>query len=521
MTPRELRAGLPERRVKASRGPGACGKPASPVVASKARRPRLGRAGRNAACPCGSGAKSKRCCPKLPLAVAPAPTLPPWIVQSRRRLHQFWKYVCQVFDVPRLVRDWSDSRRRPKVPTFDVAVSLLSAAVLRRPSINALEGDLKNADFQQAVGAKANPGTKLFSAEVITRVLDRLDLQRVRKAIRAVVRKGERNKAFRDGSYGGLRCAALDGWEPFASYDRHCRDCLTREVSVKDAAGGEVVKRTQYYHRCVVAMLVHPTVDMVLDLEPVLNADARQKAGEDRRHEGELTAAQRLIRRLKATYGGFIDALVLGALYANGPVMTTLAQCGYGGFIVLKKEDNEPLKEALSLWQNEGPCQRYEDKEKKESIDFWDADDIETLATYKGSVRVIRAHITGDDRKRRTWCFAVVGRRARKVSRITGLKITRARWHLENTGFGQWVKYWNLGRVYRHTANAIEAILLIWMFAFNLLQLFAFRRLKRRRQPRDPCDTLLAIVAEMCRDLGATRGPVPWKEVAAADAASS
>lgn len=37
---------------------------------------------------------------------------------------------------------------------------------------------------------------------------------------------------------------------------------------------------------------------------------------------------------------------------------------------------------------------------------------------------------------------------------------TRSKWHLENTGFGQWVKYWNLGRVYRRTPNAIMAILL-------------------------------------------------------------
>jgi hypothetical protein len=53
---------------------------------------------------------------------------------------------------------------------------------------------------------------------------------------------------------------------------------------------------------------------------------------------------------LHHTYGGFIDAFVLDALYANGPVMTQLDGYGYGGFLVLKKENNEPLKEALTLW---------------------------------------------------------------------------------------------------------------------------------------------------------------------------
>jgi hypothetical protein len=54
-----------------------------------------------------------------------------------------------------------------------------------------------------------------------------------------------------------------------------------------------------------------------------------------------------------------------------------------------------------------------------------------------------------------------VSERARRVSRHTALKITRSRWHIENPGFNQWMQHWNLGHVYRHTANAILAVLLI------------------------------------------------------------
>jgi len=160
---------------------------------------------------------------------------------------------------------------------------------------------------------------------------------------------------------------------------------------VKNPATGEVEKRTQYYHRYVVAMLIGPVMDVVLDIEPVLNAEARRDLGEDAHHEGELTAAHRLIDRLHKTYGTFIDALVFDALYANGPVMTKLDACGYGGFIVLKKGNNEPLKEALALWQGEDPCQQFYDDEKKEHVALWDVDDINTLEKYKGKVRVIRA----------------------------------------------------------------------------------------------------------------------------------
>jgi hypothetical protein len=440
--------------------------------------------------------------------------LPEGVIDSDRKLFQFEKYATNVYGLPNLLGSFSDGRRDPTYPTLDVVGALFHSALLRRPSINATEGDLKKADFQKLVGLKPEPDVKAFSAEVISNVLDKLDLDGPRNGIEDVIWQAERNKAFREGSYGTLRCVALDGWEPFCSYDRHCSHCLTREVSVKNPTTGEVEKRTQYYHRYVVAMLIGPVLDVVLDIEPVLNAEARRDLGEDAHHEGELTAAHRLIDRLHCTYGTFIDALVFDALYANGPVMTKLDAYGYGGFIVLKKDDNEPLKEALALWEGQKPCDRFYDEEKKEHVELWDVDDIDTLDSYKGKVRVIRAVVNKEDGTRKTWCLGIVGKRARKVSARTALKIIRSRWHVENTGFCQWVKYWNLGRVYRHTSNAIQAILLLWMLVFNLLQLFVYRRLKRERKPKDPCDTIISIVAEMFRDVGVISEPIPWEVLA-------
>jgi hypothetical protein len=416
--------------------------------------------------------------------------------------------------VQSLLSRFRDTRRDPTYLTFPVVNSLFHAALFRRPSINATEGDLKQSDFQKVVGLEPEPGVKAFSAEVIYNVLDKLDINGPRSAIEDALWTAERNTAFREGSYGTLRCVALDGWEPFCSYERCCSHCLNREVSVKNSATGEIEKRTQYYHRYVVAMLVGPVLDLVLDIEPVLNEEARRDLGEDAHHEGELTAAHRLIDRLHKTYGTFIDALVLDALYANGPIMTKLDACGYGGFIVLKKDDNEPLKEARALWEGRAPAQRFRDADKKEDIEVWDVDNINTLETYKGKVRVIRAVITHESGTRKTWCFGIVGKQARKVGCRAAIKIIRSKWHLENTGFGQWVKYWNLGRVYRHTPNAIMVILLLWMLVFNLLQLFVYRRLKRQRKPKDPCDTIISIVAEMFRDVGSLLEPIPWEELA-------
>ena len=471
------------------------------------------RIGRNEACHCGSGSKYKRCCWDRDEALRRqlrGAALPEWIDVSHSKLHQFEKYVCNVFGLPDLLASFVDTRRAPKIPTFDIANSLFHTAVLRIPSINALEGDLKEGDFQKLIGRQPTPEAKAFSADVVANVLDKLELAGIRKANDEVISKAERNKAFREGSYGALRCVAVDGWEPFSSYDRHCPNCLVRKVKVKRRTG-ELEEVEQYYHHYVVALLLGPVLDVVLGIEPVLNEEARRDSDPEHvGHEGELTAARRLIDSLHDTYGGFIDAFVLDALYANGPVMTQLTDHGYGGFLVLKKERNEPLKDALTLWEIEGRCESYEDPERKEHVEFWDVDDIETLTSYKGKIRAVRAVVTKPDEDPSTWCFAIIGQRARQLGRRTALQIIRSRWHIENTAFHQWVQYWNLAHVFRHTQNALMSVLLLWTLAFNLLQLFLYRRLGRCRRPKDPTDTIRHIVEVMLREMALLPEPIPW-----------
>ncbi len=486
-------------------GLGAC--PRAGAVGPPPRR------GRNEGCPCGSGQKYKRCCLERDEGLRRsrcAAALPAWLIRSRGKLHQFEKYVCTVYGLPGRLARLSDTRRAPAIPTFDVVNSLFHTALLRIPSINALEGDLKEGDFQQLIGRHPTPEVKAFSADVIANVLDKVELTGLRDAHEAIIGTAERTKAFRTGSYGALRCVAIDGWEPFASYARHCPHCLVRRVKVK-RGGGELEEVAQYYHRYVVAMLLGPVLDVVLAIEPVLNEEARRDTdGAHAGHEGELTAARRLIESLHQTYGTFIDAIVLDALYANGPVMTQLDRVGYGGFIVLKKETDEPLKEALALWQGQGPCETYDDPDTTEHIEFWDCDDIDTLETYPGKVRVIRAVLTKPGHAPTTWCFAIVGARARTLGRRTALSIVRGRWHIENTAFNQWIQYWHFGHVFRHTANALLAVLLLWTLAFNLLQLFIYRRLKRPRRPKDPTNTIRHLVEVMLREVATLAAPIPW-----------
>jgi hypothetical protein len=437
----------------------------------------------------------------------PDASLPRWLTRPKEKLAQFLKYVWKVYDIPRGLDSLRDRRKRPRIPTSEVARGLLFTALFRLPSLNALEGELKLPSFQRLLGrSQLTPGRKIFSADTAARVLDSLEHGLVRQVLHGVTGTAERNKVFREGWHAARRAVALDGWEPFCSYKRHCEDCLVRRVKV----AGQVVE--QYYHRFVVALLLGPDTEIVLDLEPLRTLDLRRQQGETvETHDGEQTAALRLLDRLHTTYGRFLDLFVLDGLYPNGPVMTRITTLGYGAVITLKKESDEPLKEALALMEGKPPATTWDDLERGEHIEACDVDDLETLDTFKGPVRVVRAVAsswrTGETH---TWCAAVIGQNIRHLPARILHEFHRGRWHIENTAFNQWTQHWHLRHVYRHKPGAVVAVLLLWSLAFNLLQLFLYKRLRRPRTPRDPCDTIRALVALMARQVQSLPSPVPW-----------
>lgn len=483
------------------------------------------------------------------------------------RLHQFEKFAIEEFDIPKLLGTWWDGRVEPDISTFDVVNSLYHAALLRKPSINALVGDLKEADFQRLLGLQPRQGHKAFTAEPIVNVLDTLGLEGVEDTLLDVFWKAERNKAFREGWHCGLRLAAIDGWEPYCSYLRHCDACLTREVEYGPVReDGTRATKTQYYHRYVVAFLVGPTTEVVLGIEPLRTQQQRVEAGEVDVDcaEGEESAAKRLLDKLHAQYGTFIEAFLLDGLYADGPLFTKVVkELNYSAFVVLKNAKHQPLKFAEEIFAIRPPTQVIDEPEHHERVELWELDDVRTMPNYDGPVRVVKAVVTktqppprakqvksrqqrrfekrqqakrrrqmaangrapnlevvskkekneSDKREPTTWCVALVGEKAQKASARKAHRIIRGRWHIEDTLFHQWVTHWNLDHVYRHTANAVMAILLIWALVFNLLQLFLFRHLKRARKPKDPTDTICHMIVLMSRQVRDIAEPVPWGEL--------
>jgi hypothetical protein len=397
-------------------------------------------------------------------------------------------YGRKVFDLRRRLAGVVDTRRAPQTSAALVAAAVFYTGLLRIRSFNALEPRLREKPFLRLVGA-APERQCLCSVDTLGRALSQMNLDSVRAVLVEMVHKAERNKVFREGWHGALRYVAIDGWEPFSSRHRHCRECLVRQVGVKDKDGKTIKPVPEYYHRYAVALLIDERFDLVIDIEPVLPKDLRPlvvkgkgptarlvKAGLD---EGELTAATRLIKRVKQTFG-WIDVVVGDALYANGPFLTTLDSLGLGAVIVARKETDEPLREALALWADQAPHKIVESDRAHERIALWDCRELETLSSYEGKIRCVRGSLTRLKRPGEppsTWCMLVTGK-ATRLAPEKVLAVARARWHIENTAFHQWTTRWRLGHVFRHHPDALRSLFWLFLAAFDLLTLFQYLQLR-------------------------------------------
>jgi hypothetical protein len=428
------------------------------------------------------------------------------------RLRQIVAYGRKVYGLGGLLGRVLDERRQPIVPSESVAAAVFYTGLLRIRSFNALEPKLSEKPFLRLVGTREVDS--LCCADTLSRALRVMDLETLRVISVSMLAKAERNKVFREGWHGALRYVAIDGWEPFCSRHRHCSECLVRQVRVKQG-DGSVAEVPEYYHRFAVAMLIDKRFDLLLDFEPLLPKDLRRitpraakgkthcvvKADED---EGELTAAARLIKRVKQTFA-WLDVVVADALYANGPFLTTVKKLGLGAVIIARKEGDEPLKEALQIWGNQSPHKLVEDEAARESIELWDCPELETLQSYQGKIRCVRGRVTRLERPEKppsTWCMLVVGK-ALRLAPEKVLAVARARWHIENTGFHQWTTCWQFDHVFTHHANGIRALFWLFFAAFNLLTLFLYCQVRcyGRDRGKDVTRTISRLVDEMLDDL--------------------
>jgi hypothetical protein len=374
------------------------------------------------------------------------------------------RYAQKVFHLNFLAGAFTDSRPRPEIPGRAVSLTLLLGEVAQIPSLLQLEKETELPQWQQFVGYQ-HP----ISDDTLDYVSERMDPGQLRRGAAWINRKLKRGKAFADNKVNGLLAVSLDANEQFHSDHRCCADCLTREITTKDAQG-QPVKHIQFYHKQVYAQLSGPKLSVILDVEPM-------RPGEE-----ECAAALRLLRRLRESHGPrFFDVLLVDAWYTNGPFLQTVLEMGWPVISVLKQERYDIYGEALALTKGQPPTETTERAGRR--VEIWDLREMTFTDTYTEPVRVVRVRESWKQRERiggrwvitdkeENWLWIVAG----NLEGYGGAVIRdlgHLRWKIENNAFNQLTQGWRLTHCAHHHPVALQVLLWIKIIAFTLFHAYA------------------------------------------------
>jgi hypothetical protein len=381
------------------------------------------------------------------------------------QLSRFVTYAQKRFALPLLAGCFADARAQPEIPSRAVGLSLVLGEVVHLPSLLQLQAETRLPQWQRWVGYP-----QAISHDTFGYASARMDPVQLRRAGIWICRKLKRGKAFEPNKINGLLVVSLDANEQFCSDHRCCEDCLTREVTCKDAQGQEFQK-TQYYHKQVYAQLSGPELSVILDFEPM-------RPGEE-----ECATALRLLRRMRQKYGRrFFDVVVVDSWYANGPFLKTVVEeLGWPVIAVLKQERYEAHQEALALTRGQEPTQVV--KRDGRQVEIWEVPSLRFTDTYAGPVRVVRVRERWTERKRvgqqwqretkeQNWMWVVAGDLGRYDGAVIR-DIGHLRWKIENHAFGELTQHWHLPHCAHHHPVAVVALLWIKIIAFTLFHAFA------------------------------------------------
>ena len=400
---------------------------------------------------------------------------------------RFCRYVDKVFRFGQHLKSLSDTRQQPVIPTSAVFASAWTLFVTARGSLNSLEKDARiPSRLRGLVGPRAP------SADTIGRVYRQMPSQELRQMLSSINHQVRRNKAL--GGGGDLMIVAVDGHEFFSSRKRCCPYCQTRTIQLKDKTV------TEYYHRGVVCHLTGHDLALPFDVELQLPG------------EGEEATAKRLLERVFAQYGRFIDAVSGDALYFDAPFINFCLDHHKHAIVVIKGDQRLLLQDAQQLFSQRMPG---EWTERRRSIRYWDEEGFTSCEGVKVPLRVLHTEETvrhwdqiSQQQKEETsgWFWATTLSK-NKLNTHRFWRAGHSRWDIENDCFNTLSTHFALDHCFKHEVAAIVNFVLTAFIAYVLLQCFWLRNLKPAY--RTIIDTLIGLVDELYRSLG-TGFRAPW-----------
>ena len=353
-----------------------------------------------------------------------------------------------------------DHRKLPRIPLSRGIRTLLLMLWVRLGSLNGIEEERPGGRWRRWLRGD------IPSAETLGRTAAAADPDDVRRALVDHHHRRRRKKTLHPIG-GKWRPLVFDGHESNASLLRSCKKCLKRTLKTK--AG----PRTQFYHRYVLALLLHRDGAVLMDVEP-------QRPGED-----EMAAALRLLERALIAYPRAFNLVGGDALYLH-PGFSKLALAHGKDFIaVLKNENRDLLVDARSLMapkENDAVSHRT----KTTTSQWWDIEGFTTWPQLGRPVRVVRSVETRTVKRQRTakpqsqtreWLWATSLPKKLASTRLV-VQIGHGRWTIENDGFNQLVNEWHADHVYKHDLDAMVTLWLLVCLAYNLFSIWLTRNVK-------------------------------------------
>ncbi len=427
---------------------------------------------------------------------------------GRGRMRQFVAYLRKVIRLPRMAEKiLHDSRRSPKYSTSTCVLLPILMLVMRIRSFNLFEPRLDDKPMKKLFGGLPIPKC----VDTIANTLKKIDIDSLRTLHEETLKVANKNKVLRNSFHQGLRMFCFDGFEPIRSRKRSCKGCLTATYKTDD---GEV---TDYFHRFVVMYSIGFKPDLILGVEPQKSStQLKYKDSEAEKAQGELTAVKPLIDRLRNLFPKIFDVGIGDALYPNGPMINFMKNNNppYDLIAVLKKENNEPMADAIKLYDKLDPTKIYYDRKRGEHVRLWDTQGFEALESSDHPLRVIKAqvhkgpkslkpqNIDWDRENIGVWWIATTISQ-KKLSGPNLIDSQRRRWNGENVQ-SQLTLHWYVKHSYVHHHVATTAMMYIFMIAFNLFQLFLCRCL---RNFEDRFSSSLEVVEQMKLDYAHINDP--------------
>lgn len=407
---------------------------------------------------------------------------------NKLRLNHFYRYIQRVFNFQQAVNSLNDLRQNPEVNSQSLFEALMLGFVLHLRSFRALGFEIK-----QGRAKKVMRHRETFSIHTLRYGLEFFDIEPLEAIVESIGRKMKRSKMLWD-TIGGFSVGTLDGTEYFRSDSIHCQQCMT--VHLKDGT-------VQYVHRAVFLQQVGTKLKPFLAAEPIRPKD-KHPGDAQAGHEGELTAAKRLLQHAVKRYGPrFITLLTLDALYMNQPFVRECKACHCEAVIRVKDERTHLYQEIETLSQWVKPIFNYDPTEGV-AYTIYEIPDLQVSPGWEIPLRGFKIIETTASRRTQTFLCASTEMtlKADLIRRVVHLK-----WGIENNGFKDLKDNWHLEHNFHHHPVATWVIVLVMIIAYNLFYAYVYRNLKTYRLYHL---TIQHVVDELKSSYFSLRYWLPW-----------